>query len=117
MSHASSETPEESSERPEESSERPEDFENQDIDELTTDVRRGQDRLAADINELVDRLHPARALERWKNEAVGSAKGFFIAGDGEPDTGRIAAVAGGVVGVLSLLVGTAILAGRSGSSD
>nr|WP_283774945.1 DUF3618 domain-containing protein [Brachybacterium equifaecis] len=44
---------------------------------MRKEADRRQDNLAADIDELVDRLHPKNALERWKNETAQTVKGLL----------------------------------------
>lgn len=78
------------------------------LEGMRDEAVRTQDNLAADIDELVDRLNPKNAVTRWKNEAMQTAKGFFVADDGSYDLPRIAAVAGGVIGI----AGIAALASR-----
>lgn len=73
---------------------------------------RQQDNLASDIDELVDRLNPKNAVERWKNETTQAVRSFFVADDGSPDLPRTAAVAGGVIGVIALGAGVLVLAAR-----
>ncbi|MDO5662119.1 MAG: hypothetical protein Q4G40_05450 [Brachybacterium sp.] len=90
---------------------------NETLEGMREEAVRRQDNLAADIDELVDRLNPKNAFERWKNETTAAAKSFFVADDGEPDLPRIAAVAGGVIGVLGATVGLIVLASRSGGND
>ncbi|SLM88637.1 hypothetical protein [Brachybacterium nesterenkovii] len=75
---------------------------------------RKQDNLAADIDELVDRINPKNAVTRWKNETVQAVKGFFVADDGSYDLPHIAAVAGGVIGTVGVIAGLAALASRRG---
>ena len=84
------------------------------LDGLRTEAYRRQDNLAADIDELIDRVHPRNVAIRLKNEATRAVKGFFVADDGSYDLPHIGMVAGGVVGVLSLVTGTGILAARRG---
>lgn len=82
------------------------------LDGMRDEAVRRQDNLASDIDELVDRLNPRNAAIRWKNEAVRAAKGFFVADDGAPDVPHVAVVAGGVIGVIGLVTGLAVLTTR-----
>ncbi|GAB2547798.1 hypothetical protein [Brachybacterium huguangmaarense] len=82
------------------------------LSSMRDEAVRRQDNLAADIDELVDRLNPRNAVIRWKNEATAVVKGFFVADDGSYDLPRVAAVAGGVIGTVGAIVGLGILAGR-----
>lgn len=87
------------------------------LEDMSREAERRQDNLAADIDELIDRIHPKNALMRWKNEALDAAKGFSAAGDGQGAQGRIAAVAGGVIGVIVLAAGIAVLAATRGRGE
>lgn len=82
------------------------------LDELRDEAVRRQDNLASDIDELVDRLNPKNALERWKNEATQVVKGFFVADDGSYDLPHVAVVAGGVIGTVGVVVGLGVLVAR-----
>lgn len=84
------------------------------LEGMRDEAVRQQDNLAADIDELVDRLNPKNAVTRWKNEAVGVVKGFFVADDGSYDVPHIAVAAGGVIGTVGLLTGLAVLLERRG---
>ncbi|WP_058234339.1 DUF3618 domain-containing protein [Devriesea agamarum] len=79
------------------------------LEEMDREATRRQDNLARDIDELLDRLNPKNAAVRWKNEAVASVKGFFVADDGKASASRVAAVAGGVIGGVVLIAGTVAL--------
>lgn len=88
------------------------------LEDMSREAQRRQDNLAADIDELIDRINPRNALMRWKNEALDAAKGFSAAGDGQDARGRIAAVAGGVIGVIALAAGvTALVLARGREED
>jgi len=82
------------------------------LDGLRDEAVRRQDNLASDIDELVDRLNPKNAVVRWKNEATQVVKGFFVADDGSYDLPHVAAVAGGVIGTVGVIVGLGVLASR-----
>lgn len=84
------------------------------LEDMRDQAVRQQDNLAADIDELVDRLNPKNAVIRWKNEAVGVVKGFFVADDGSYDLPHVAVAAGGVIGTVGLITGLAVLIGRRG---
>ncbi|MFC0673599.1 hypothetical protein [Brachybacterium hainanense] len=90
------------------------------LEDMGREAERRQDNLASDIDELVDRLNPKNALVRWKNEAISAAKGFSGAGDDQDARGRLAVVAGGVIGVAVLVAGVVVVAavrGRSARDD
>src|SRR5690625_5864852 len=53
------------------------------LDEMRDEAYRRQDNLASDIDELIDRVNPKNAAQRWKNEIVGSVKRSEEAGDGK----------------------------------
>lgn len=78
------------------------------LDDMRSEAYRRQDNLASDIDELVDRVHPVHAVTRWKNELVGSVKGFSAAGDEKSPATLPVAIAGGVIGVV--LIGAGIAA-------
>ncbi len=88
----------------------------QSLDEMKADALRRQDNLASDINELLDRVNPRNAAERFKNEAADKAKSFFVADDGQPKPAPIAGTAGAAVGIVTLVIGAAVLASRIGGS-
>lgn len=73
-----------------------------DLEQMRDEAVRRQDNLASDIDELIDRVNPKNAVQRWKNELVGSVKDFSAAGDGESAAPSPAAVIGGVIGLLAL---------------
>ena len=83
------------------------------LEELKTEALRRQDNLAADIDELLDRVNPKNAVQRWKNEASDYAKGFFVAGDGSLKTAPVAGLAAGAIGIVALTVGLSVLASRT----
>ena len=85
------------------------------LDDMRDEAYRRQDNLASDIDELVDRVNPVNAVTRWKNELVGSVKGFSDAGDGKSSVSLPAAIAGGVIG--ALLIGAGITAAVVLSGD
>ena len=84
------------------------------LDDMRDEAYRRQDNLASDIDELIDRVNPKNAVTRWKNELVGSVKGFSAAGDGKSDS-TLPVVVGGVIGVVVLGAGIAVLVARSRS--
>lgn len=85
----------------------------QSLEDMSQEAARRQDNLAADIDELLDRVHPKNAIVRWKNEALDAAKGFSGAGDDKDASGRIAVLAGGVIGLAVLSAGIiALVASR-----
>ena len=88
----------------------------QSLDEMRDEAYRRQDNLAADIDELVDRVNPKNAVNRWKNELVGSVKSFSDAGDGKTPATPVA-VAGGVIGVIVLAAGVAATLALRGGKD
>ncbi|MFC7376241.1 hypothetical protein ACFQRD_13285 [Brachybacterium sp. GCM10030268] len=75
---------------------------------MRDEAYRRQDNLASDIDELVDRVNPKNAVTRWKNELVGSMKGFSAAGDEKTPVTLPVAIAGGVIGVV--LIGAGVTA-------
>lgn len=87
------------------------------LDDMRDEAYRRQDNLASDIDELVDRVHPKNAVTRWKNELVGSVKGFSEAGDGKTSATLPAAIAGGVIGVVLIGAGIAAAIARSGGDE
>lgn len=82
------------------------------LDDMRDEAYRRQDNLASDIDELIDRVNPKNAVTRWKNELVDSVKGFSAAGDGKSDS-TLPVVVGGVIGVVVLGAGIAVLVARS----
>lgn len=78
------------------------------LDDMRDEAYRRQDNLASDIDELVDRVNPKNAVTRWKNEIVGSVKGFSDADDEKTSSVPLTAIAGGVIGVVVLGAGVAI---------
>lgn len=86
------------------------------LEDMRSEAFRRQDNLASDIDELVDRVHPAHALARWKNEATSVAKGFFVADDGSTHLPRVAVVAGGVIGVVGTAVALIAIATHDGEA-
>jgi len=76
------------------------------LDDMRDEAFRRQDNLASDIDELLDRVNPKNAVTRWKNELVGSVKGFSAAGDGK-SASTLPVVVGGVIGVVVLGAGLA----------
>ena len=68
-------------------------------DQLKESIRLREQRLAANVDELVGRLHP-KALT---NRAADSAKSLVVTEDGNLRTDRLALVAGLVLGTAALL--------------
>ena len=87
------------------------------LDEMRAEAYRRQDNLAADIDELIDRVNPKNAVARWKNEIVGSVKSFSAADDGKSPSDGALAVAGGVIGLVVLTTGIAIAVALSGDDE
>ena len=87
------------------------------LDDMRDEAYRRQDNLASDIDELLDRVHPKNAAERWKNEIIGSVKSFSDAGDGKSPVTLPVAIAGGVIGLVVLGVGVATVIALSGNDD
>lgn len=77
------------------------------LDDMRDEAYRRQDNLASDIDELIDRVNPKNAANRWKNELVGSVKGFSAADDGKTPATLPMAIAGGVIGVVVIGAGIA----------
>lgn len=71
----------------------------QSLDDMRDEAFRRQDNLAADIDELLDRVNPKNAVTRWKNELIGSVKSFSDAGDGKT-AATLPVVVGGVIGLV-----------------
>jgi hypothetical protein len=67
---------------------------------LERDMEETRERLAATIDELVERVNPRNALQR----RVAEVKAVFVDANGDPRTDNILKVAGGVVGFVGLLV-------------
>lgn len=86
------------------------------LDEMRDEAYRRQDNLAADIDELLDRVNPKNAVTRWKNELVGSIKDFSAADDGKTPALPVA-VAGGVIGVVLIGAGIAAAVALSGRRE
>ncbi|MDO5645472.1 MAG: hypothetical protein Q4G21_07295 [Dermabacter sp.] len=86
------------------------------LETMKDEALRRQDNLASDIDELVDRVNPVNAVKRWGNEAKDIATGFFVADDGRVKPAPAIGVAGGVIGVLAVVAGLALLASRTSSS-
>lgn len=87
------------------------------LDDMRDEAYRRQDNLASDVDELVDRVNPKNAVTRWKNEIVGSAKGFSDAGDDKTASTLPVAIAGGVIGVVLLGAGVAAAIALSGGDE
>ena len=87
------------------------------LDDMRDEAYRRQDNLASDIDELIDRVNPKNAAQRWKNEIVGSVKSFSDAGDGKTPATLPVAIAGGVIGVIVLGAGIAAVVALSGDGE
>lgn len=85
----------------------------QSLDDMRDEAYRRQDNLAADIDELVDRVNPKNAITRWKNELVDSVKGFTEAADEKSPVSLPVAIAGGVAGLVVIGAGVAGLSALS----
>lgn len=68
--------------------------------QIEADLVATRERLAATIDELVDRVHPRALAER----GVAGAKAAVIDEDGKPRTDRIVKIAAGVGGAIVVLV-------------
>ena len=77
------------------------------LDDMRDEAYRRQDNLAADIDELLDRVNPKNAVLRWKNELVESVKGFTDAADEKSPVSLPVAIAGGVIGLAVISGGIA----------
>ena len=86
------------------------------LDDMRDEAYRRQDNLASDIDELIDRVNPKNAVTRWKNELVGSVKGFSDAGDGK-SASPLPVVVGGVIGVVLIGAGIAAAVALSGGEE
>lgn len=80
-----------------------------DVESMKQEAERRQDNLAADVDELLDRINPKNALERWKNELTGKGANFAGSADGNDSTALIAVIAGGAVGAAALIGGSIAL--------
>lgn len=69
-------------------------------DQITAEIAETRERLAATIDNLVDRAAPKTILSRQ----LESIKSRFVKPDGSPDVQMIGKVAGGVVGFVVLVV-------------
>ncbi|QLQ11215.1 MAG: DUF3618 domain-containing protein [Nocardioidaceae bacterium] len=69
-------------------------------DEIESDIAETRARLAATIDELVDRASPKQIAKR----EVASVKAFFVDPQGAPRTDNILKVGAGVAGFVALLV-------------
>jgi hypothetical protein len=67
---------------------------------IESDIEATRDRLAATIDQLVNRTSPKNVVRR----EVASLKGVFVAPDGSPRTDNILKVAGGVAGFVAVVV-------------
>jgi hypothetical protein len=66
---------------------------------LERDMEETRERLAATIDELVERANPKNALQR----RVAGIKGTFVDANGDPRTDNVLMVVGGVFGFVGLL--------------
>lgn len=69
-------------------------------DQLVESIRLREQRLAANIDELVGRVHPQALAAR----ATDSAKGVVINADGSPKVDRLALAGGIVLGLAAVAV-------------
>ena len=69
-------------------------------DALVHDIESTRDQLATTIDQLVDRAHPKHIAQRQ----LARLKAKFVAEDGSPRIDNIAKVAGGVVGLVAVIV-------------
>jgi len=69
-------------------------------DSLEREIEETRERLAATIDQLVDRTSPKNIVRR----EVAAAKAVFVDADGNPRTENILKVAGGVAGFVAVLV-------------
>ncbi len=67
---------------------------------LEREMEETRQRLAATIDELVNRTSPKKAVQH----RVAEVKGFFVDSHGDPRTDNILKVTGGVFGFVGLLV-------------
>ncbi|HET7387814.1 MAG TPA: DUF3618 domain-containing protein [Nocardioidaceae bacterium] len=67
---------------------------------LVSEMDETRERLAQTIDLLVHRASPKTIVKR----EVATVKSYFVAADGSPRTDNILKVAGGVVGLLALVV-------------
>jgi hypothetical protein len=67
---------------------------------LEREIEETRERLAATIDQLVDRTSPKNVVRR----EVAAAKAVFVDADGNPRTENILKVVGGVAGFVGLLV-------------
>lgn len=70
------------------------------VSTLETDIEQTRERLAATIDQLVYRASPKTVAKR----EVAMVKGFFVDGGGSPRVKNIAKVAGGVLGLVAVVV-------------
>jgi hypothetical protein len=69
-------------------------------DSLEREIEETRERLAATIDQLVDRASPKNVVRR----EIAAVKGHFVDDEGNPRTENILKVAGGVVGFVAVLV-------------
>jgi len=67
---------------------------------LERELEQTRDRLAATIDELVDRAHPKNVVQRQ----VAGVKGVFVDANGDPRTDNVLKVVGGVFAFVGMLV-------------
>jgi hypothetical protein len=67
---------------------------------LETEIEHTREHLASTIDQLVHRSSPKTIVRR----EIAQVKAFFVGPDGQPRQDNIAKVAGGVAGVVALLV-------------
>ncbi|MCT1866776.1 hypothetical protein M3B90_04460 [Dermabacter sp. p3-SID358] len=83
------------------------------LEDMKDEALRRQDNLAADIDELLDRVNPVNAFQRWKNEAKDSTKSFFVADSGAVKPVPVAGLVGGALGLLAVTAGAIVLVTRT----
>ena len=71
-----------------------------DYDSIESDIEATRERLAATIDELVDRTSPKNVMRR----EFAAFKGFFVDPSGSPRTDNIVKVAGGVLGFVAVVI-------------
>ncbi|MEO6604677.1 MAG: DUF3618 domain-containing protein [Aeromicrobium sp.] len=71
-----------------------------DSDDLVNEIEQIRDRLADNVDALIDRARPKTIARR----SLASIKGRFIEPDGSPKVGAIAPVVGGIAGAVVVLV-------------
>ena len=70
------------------------------VSSLERDIEETRERLAATIDQLVDRASPKNIVRR----EIDAVKGYFVDPEGNPRTENILKVVGGVAGFVVVLV-------------